>query len=65
MWGVTQGAVPKAAKFEAKSHSLGEQATNLHKMGEKVIALRSCVSAAQTLVARAVSMKVLSFLAQR
>ena len=66
MWGVTQeAAVPKSVKSEAKPRSLGEQASNLSKMGEKMVALRSCVTAAQTLVARAVTMKMLSFLARR
>ncbi|XP_035829751.1 probable E3 ubiquitin-protein ligase HERC1 isoform X3 [Aplysia californica] len=64
LMGVTQGAMPKSVKCEVKPRSLGEQASNLSKMGEKVVALRSCVSAAQTLVARAVSMRMLSFLAR-
>ncbi|CAL1541385.1 unnamed protein product [Lymnaea stagnalis] len=64
LMGVTSGAMPKNLKSEVKQKSLGEQASHLSKMSDKVIALRSSVSAAQTLVARAVSMKILSFLAQ-
>uniref|UniRef100_A0A2C9KCS9 B30.2/SPRY domain-containing protein n=1 Tax=Biomphalaria glabrata TaxID=6526 RepID=A0A2C9KCS9_BIOGL len=64
LMGVTPGAMPKNVKCEVKQKSLGEQAAHLIKMADKVLALKSSVSAAQTLVARAVSMKILSFLAQ-
>ncbi|XP_059169765.1 probable E3 ubiquitin-protein ligase HERC1 isoform X3 [Physella acuta] len=64
LMGVTSGAIPKSLKCDVKQKSLGEQAAHLSKMSDKVLALRSSVSAAQTLVARAVSMKILSFLAQ-
>ncbi|KAH9513367.1 putative E3 ubiquitin-protein ligase herc1 [Bulinus truncatus] len=64
LMGVTSGAMPKNVKCEVKQKSLGEQAAHLNKMADKVVALKSCISASQTLVARAVSMKILSFLAQ-
>ncbi|GFS09340.1 HECT and RLD domain-containing E3 ubiquitin protein ligase family member 1, partial [Elysia marginata] len=64
LMGVTSGAMPKNARCEVKQKSLGEQASNLVKMTDKVLALRSSVSAAQTLIARSVSMRILSFLAQ-
>ncbi|RUS81199.1 hypothetical protein EGW08_011064, partial [Elysia chlorotica] len=64
LMGVTSGAMPKNARCEVKQKSLGEQASNLVKMADKVLALRSSVSAAQTLIARSISMRTLSFLAQ-
>ncbi|GFO36542.1 HECT and rld domain-containing e3 ubiquitin protein ligase family member 1, partial [Plakobranchus ocellatus] len=64
LMGVTSGAMPKNARCEVKQKTLGEQASNLIKMADKVLALRSSVNAAQTLIARSVSMRTLSFLAQ-
>lgn len=65
MIGMGAGAVPKSVRCEVKPKSIGEQAASLVKMSDKVMVLRSVVNAAQTLVARSVCMKTLSFLAQR
>ncbi|BFZ01051.1 hypothetical protein BsWGS_04090 [Bradybaena similaris] len=64
MIGMGAGAVPKSVRCEVKPKSIGEQAASLVKMSDKVMVLRSVVNAAQTLVARSVCMKTLSFLAQ-
>jgi hypothetical protein len=65
LMGMAAGTVPKTVRCEVKQKSLGEQVACLSKMSDKVMVLRSTVSAAQTLVARSVCMKTLSFLAQR